>query len=381
MKNSSVLLLGSYGQTNLGDDLLLLNYINYLTCNGVQEIIVNASRIDLVPKAITARFPDVRFFQTYGTSPFALLKLLVSADAVVYGGGTVYKELYSSTGRSRYGVITRVMFFNLLARALGKPIYNLNIGTGSIKSPVGRFITKISLAASTRTTMRDQESYRFALDTLRLPTSKVVRSVDGLFINSEWQGVWHRTEFRKPKGRFNKIIGVNVLSDIPDWVDRSKYIESIQTFLLGLLNDGNYLVLVPFQADFNIHNDKAFMRESILSALNAHKNVSLLDSVPIDEVNSLFRQLNVFIGMRFHSLLLATANGVPFLNIAYDTKCSRFLEEIGYSYGIQIEQASAAALTAKYEDLMRNTAEIRRRLAQVSQAYFAKAEKDLRDEI
>jgi polysaccharide pyruvyl transferase WcaK-like protein len=104
-----IMLLGSYGQTNLGDDLLLRNYLQYFSALGCRDPLVSVSRADLVPASVRREHTAATFFELYQTSVLRLLKMVLAVDAIVYGGGSVYKELYASTRRGRYRVITRVM--------------------------------------------------------------------------------------------------------------------------------------------------------------------------------------------------------------------------------------------------------------------------------
>jgi hypothetical protein len=64
-KPKRALLLGAYGQSNLGDDLLLYNYLHLLTAKGYESIAVNISRADLIPDIIRQEFPS---FETFATS-------------------------------------------------------------------------------------------------------------------------------------------------------------------------------------------------------------------------------------------------------------------------------------------------------------------------
>jgi len=352
MKQKTALLLGSYGQTNLGDDLLMWNYLSLLRLRGYKKIIVNASRTKNIPAIIKKEFPGLVVRLTYETSLTGWLRILKSVDCVVYGGGTVFKELYSTTGRGKYSVIIRVMVFNILARLLGLKIYNLHIGIGVLKTGIGRFITRTALVVSKLTVFRDKKSYKIAHETLSLPKNKISLATDGLFINNVWQKEWHKAELKLPKGK--RVVGINLLSDIPDWINRELYIESVCQFIEGLLSAGSFVVLMPFQHDFNDNNDHAFMKREIVPRLASTDNCLLLPKIEIDQAVSVFKQIDIFVGMRFHSLLLATAANTPFVGLAYDTKCWRFLEDSKYPYGLKLEDLTIWSLDRTYQSLADN---------------------------
>lgn len=378
MKVRKILLLGSYGQSNLGDDLLMWNYLKLLEGWGAKEIYVNANTTKFIPDVIKKAFPNLHIVSTYQTSVPQYIQLIQSVDCIVYGGGTLYKELYSSTGRSPYSVIIRMMGFNILAKLLGTQVYNLNIGIGSLKTRRGRTITKRALNASTKTIFRDKESFEFARDILNVEPNKIQQSVDGLFTNPIWRSVWHKKDLKIDRKKYTRVVGVNVLSDIPDWVDREAYIQTMQKFVAHALKQGDYVVFIPFQTNFNPRNDLQFMQEIFSEVLEGRTNYTMLEEVPIDLVHSYLTQCDVLVGMRFHSLLLASACTVPFVAIAYDTKCWRFIKEIGYSYALKLEDLQYEALVHVYDSAIANQQAIRKQLKTATEQMYNEAEESLR---
>lgn len=372
-KQKSVLLLGSFGHTNLGDDLLMWNYLEYLTSLGYKKIYVNVGNPQLVPEPIRKKYAGLQMIETYKTSMVTFMRIIREADCVVYGGGTVYKELYASTGRSKYSVIQRIMVLNTLARLLGTRIYNLHIGIGSLKTSLGRFITKRCLAPATLSLLRDHQSYLFARDTLALPVSKLCDTTDGLFLNRIWCQPWNNAPLPPAAKKAKRVVGINVLSDIPDWIDRAEYIKTIRNFVSGRLREGSYVVLVPFQHDYNPRNDRVFMHEALDDILAAHPNHYFAEQVTIDTVSSLLRQCDVFVGMRFHSLLLSTVNNVPFVGIAYDTKCWRFLQQAQYTHAVRLESLTADGLEQAFAAAYKERSKIITNLKNLAEAQYKEA--------
>jgi len=367
-----VLLLGSYGQSNLGDDLLMWNYLQLLKQQGFEMIHVNANTVEQIPEPVRKSFPDLNIINTYETSMLDYIKLIRQVDCVVYGGGTLYKELYGSTGRGKYSVIIRMMGFNILARLFGAPVYHLNIGIGSLKTAMGRWITKRALMAAKHSIFRDQKSYDYALETLQLPSGKITKSTDGLFLNHVWEKPWKNKKLSIDRAKYRRVVGVNILSDIPDWVDRTKYILTMQTFVGELISAGDYVVLVPFQHAFNPRNDKAFM-EDVFAKEAAMEACELLPQVAIDEISSVLQQCDVFVGMRFHSLLLSLVNHVPFVAVAYDTKCWRFVQETNYPYALELEKLDIKTLLEQYEHAAKTAANTKKQLATISDQLYEEA--------
>jgi polysaccharide pyruvyl transferase WcaK-like protein len=257
-------------------------------------------------------------------------------------------------------------------------VYHLNIGIGSLKTRLGRFITKLALASATKTVFRDKESFEIARDTLRVSPEKIEQSVDGLFIDPAWRSVWHKHDLKIDRKKYKRIVGVNVLSDIPDWVDRAHYIRTMQKFVAEVLKSGDYIVFIPFQTAFNPRNDLTFMKNTFKNQLKGRTNYTVLSEVPIDHINSYFSQCDVLVGMRFHSLLLASASNLPFVAVAYDTKCWRFIEEIGYLHALKLEDLQYDDLAKMYEDALRSQRAIRKQLKQATDKMYNQAEDGLR---
>jgi polysaccharide pyruvyl transferase WcaK-like protein len=378
MKLKSVLLLGSYGQSNLGDDLLMWNYLELLRNRGFKDIYVNANTTEFIPAPIKREYPDLNIVDTYHTSITEYVKLIKKVDCIVYGGGTLYKELYSSTGRSKYSVIIRMMGFNIFAKLFGTKLYHLNIGIGALKTRRGRLISKLALASSTFTLFRDQESYDFAKEKLHISEAKIIKSTDGLFLNHVWERPWEKATLKVDRKKWKNVIGINVLSDIPDWVDRDDYIKVMQQFVTKRLDQGDYLVFVPFQHRFNPRNDLLFTKEIFEELLKGRKNYEILDMVPIEQASSYLQQCDVFVGMRFHSLLLSTVNQVPFVAVAYDTKCWRFIEESNYRYAVKLEELQLDNLNTLCDDALAARTQIKKQLDQISKHTYAEAEEGIR---
>lgn len=364
------LLLGAYGQSNLGDDLLLYNYLTLLRSQGYEDVVVNVSRADLVPELITREFPSMATFATYETSPLTLVRLILSAEVVVYGGGTVYKELYRTTGRGAYSLISRILVFNLLVRLFGKRLYHLHIGLGTLKTRLGRLISRYCLYPARYSLFRDQASYDVAREVLHLPASKLDVSTDVLFVNPRWRTSWRQQPLPLPPGDHASVIGVNVLHDVPDWVDQQHYVQVMRDFIAVQTANRHCVVMLPFQHDFNPHHDLGFMRDYFGDL----SGCVILDPVPLDLVADYLQQLDVFVAMRFHSLLLSTAVQTPFAAISYDPKCTRFLAENGYEHVVLLENLTLPALTTLYEQVAADRLGIRARLLESAERNFAEGE-------
>lgn len=365
-KKGTILLLGSFGQTNLGDDILLLNFIDFLVGLGVKKIIINANDQRNIPSSIQ---PRVEIIKTYDTSPLVWLGTIFKVDAVVYGGGSVYRELPKSTGRGRYSVMIRIAIFNIVAKIFGRPVLNLNIGIGALDSSISVFITKICLKFSSYSVFRDKNSYFLAKNVFKIHDNKICLGVDGFFLNPEWN---------KPKAKAGdykkrKTIGLNILSDVGDSVDRTVYIYAIRRFVNYLLEKEYTINFIPFQTSFNKNNDLDFFTKEFSTYIKS-KRIHLEENVSSENILEIFSKIDIFIGMRFHSLLISTATTTPFLSIDYDIKCTNYLKEYNYPHSVKLGDISFERLLDEFAKLEDNLAGEEIKLRQMSQSLFAKKE-------
>jgi len=350
---NGVLIIGSFGQTNLGDDLLMCNFVDYFSKKGIKKIFVNANNSFNIPNSIQNK---VVVFNTYKSSIITWLKVIFSVDFIVYGGGTIYKELYKSTGRRKYSVIILICLFNIFTRILNKKIVNCCIGIGSVKTRIGKIIIYISLFFSNLTIFRDSGSYSYAVNDLKLSKERVFLGVDGLFIDKRWR----MDRYKKVK---SKKVGVNFLSDIPDWINEEDYINSIVLFIDYLKFSGYELVFVSFQKAYNKNNDTVFFNEKIRPRVKFE--IDVLEP-GVDNVVSIYNDIGYFIGMRLHSLILSTVTYTPFVAVNYDKKCKNYINDIRYEYSVDLEDISFDALRREFEAMKNNSKEISKQLVQIT---------------
>ena len=89
-----VLFLGTHGQANIGDELLLDTFLTELGPD--HHYFVNSYDPAATSEQLADRF-DVAVFDT-ATDRLGLLRNLWRSDVVVFGGGNILKELYRSVG-------------------------------------------------------------------------------------------------------------------------------------------------------------------------------------------------------------------------------------------------------------------------------------------
>jgi polysaccharide pyruvyl transferase WcaK-like protein len=352
-----VLLLGAYGQTNLGDDLLMFNFLNLFHRWGVKEVHVNVSQVEHIPPEILSDTTlNVIYHETYNTPAREWLNLIWKTDAVIYGGGTLYKELFEATDRSKYGVIVRTLLLNVCARLLGKKVFHLHIGIGRLDTRFGRWVTQAALRLAHLTILRDQQSYEFARNTLRIHSSNLYRFTDALFTDETLFDRQREISLPAMPDDVVRMVGINAVgeSGLPDGYDQDTYRQVFCNIVRRLVAEKNFVILVPFQHRFSPTNDAVFMQEHILDQLSDTERqwVYSLNSLPLSQIGALFGKLDVLVATRFHAMLLACMTQTPYIGIEYNTKCARFNAENGYPHRLDINTFSPANFHRVYLSLL-----------------------------
>ena len=111
-------------------------------------------------------------------------------------------------------------------------------------------------------------------------------------------------------------------------------------------------------------NDDDQVSKEIISLMKYKENVFLLrgDYSP-KELGAFFRQMDLVIGMRMHSLVLASAMNVPVIGIALSPKFSSFFKLIGQSeYLMTLSNVNYSNLLEKIETALSKEESIRKGL-------------------
>jgi len=137
----SVLLVGAFGQGNPGDEALCAAFVTAL---GAADVVVASG-----DPGATARRHGVR---AIADSPAAVARELHRCDAVVVGGGTVFKTLRRSTSRRPTSLLRNACLLTAAAKATGKHVAFVGVGAGDLHGRLAR-----ALARSTALPVTDDE--------------------------------------------------------------------------------------------------------------------------------------------------------------------------------------------------------------------------------
>ncbi|TKV61663.1 hypothetical protein FDO65_08950 [Nakamurella flava] len=356
-----IVFLGTHGQYNIGDELLLETFLTEL---GPQHRYVVNSYDPAFTRAQLAERFAVTVIDT-ATERGRLLRALRSGDVLCFGGGSIVKELYASTGRHRWSTLLMILaivtYTRLVAR---KPIAMLNVGVGPVRSAGGRRLARMILSQVDELTVRDERSLRLCQE-LGVPARAVTDAVFSVDPGSLVGGA--PPPARPVDGPVRVALNLNIDVENPaNW----------ESFLAGLAQALTVLHArqpieihtLPMQTGFKEHDDA-----DVLAGFAVR-----LPGIPVvrhdprspGDVAAIIGDCDVVVSERLHAIVLASILGVPAFALVYDQKVAELAAMLRMEqWSVDINAPfDADALADRLGDLVRDRDEVARQFLQVSGA-------------
>jgi len=324
-----ILIAGYYGFDNGGDELILFSLLNELKrLNSQIEITVlfrNPSK--------TGKNYKVKTINRW--NPLSVALAIFRTDLFVFGGGGLLQDLTSSWSIYYYlGLI-------LLAKLFFKKVFLISQGVGPIKRRISRKVTGIVLGFVDLITVRDELS-KFELGELN----------ENLSISIVPDPVFNLNRFAFRKGvaiNEQPTIGVCLQGGGKD----ERFIEVVREICDELVRRIEpKIIFIPFHKweDLKISED-------IITRGRNDYQLFLWQNVW--DLFEFYNKIDLILGMRLHSIILACLLGKPFVAISlpkthslYDPKVEGFLELLGYK---AIDMAvPAVEIAGKVHEILAN---------------------------
>lgn len=287
------IICGYYGQGNGGDEALLVSLLQMLPP-------------EVTPLVLSGN--PTQTSQRYGVascdrrSVAALWQALRTSDIFIWGGGSLMQDATS--------LVSPLYYAGLMAWAqvMGLRTIAWAQGIGPLKHPLTRWLTRQVLHRCQAVSVRDRASAalvaRWGIAAILAPDpvwaldSKPVKALESL-----------------PAPR----VAVNLRAHAQLTPQRLAVLtEALIDFQQVT---GACLLLVPFQAS----QDLAIAHSLASQLPGSHHIVTLEDP---RELKGLFRAVEMAIGMRLHSLIMAAAEGCRCHALSYDPKVSQLMAEL-----------------------------------------------------
>jgi polysaccharide pyruvyl transferase WcaK-like protein len=324
----SCFVIGNYGDFNIGDETLLKQVIKEIS---------NSSHARF-KFYVPAR--DVGFVKTYHEELLGqitpiyiknfkkILTSLASSKIIVVGGGGIWS---GDTGFFAHFV----PFISILGKLLIKKVIFKSIGLYSTASTLDRFFVNLSIVFADKCSVRDNESYQMLwqlnrnnkatrTDDLSLPFIKSIdEGQDTLLPNIK---EYEKVRLLKDQGKL--IVGIS-LKPMKDSLINKKIVGEFSNALNTLskrYEHGIHFLFFPF-AKTPPKTDEEFI-QSVINNLRDKDDTTIVSHTnPIAWYRAIKELTDIFIGMRYHSIIFSFQAGKPVLSIPYERKVVEFLKQ------------------------------------------------------
>ncbi|MFN7200746.1 MAG: polysaccharide pyruvyl transferase CsaB [Aphanizomenon sp.] len=293
MAKMRVLLSGYYGKGNGGDEALLATLLQMLPLD-VTPVVLSGNPEE------THRHYGVECYNRMAF--FSVFKALRSCGAFVWGGGSLIQDSTSIISPFYYGGLMA------LAQVMGLKTVAWGQGIGPLLRSQTRFLAQRNFAGCTQVSVRDIASSRLLSD-WSIPHILAPDPVWAL----ESKPVPELVDLPKPR------IAVT-LRNHPQLTE-NRLTNLIQALVNLQKETQTFILLLPFQK-----SEDLAIAEKIHTQL---KDVSrVICSEDPQVLKGVFRGVEMSIGMRLHSLIMAASEGSRCFALSYDPKVNHLMEDL-----------------------------------------------------
>jgi polysaccharide pyruvyl transferase CsaB len=293
MAKMRVLLSGYYGKGNGGDEALLATLLQMLPLD-VTPVVLSGNPEE------THRHYGVECYNRMAF--FSVFKALRSCDAFVWGGGSLIQDSTSIISPFYYGGLMA------LAQVMGLKTVAWGQGIGPLLRSQTRFLAQRNFAGCTQVSVRDVASSRLLSD-WSIPHILAPDPVWAL----ESKPVPELVDLPKPR------IAVT-LRNHPQLTE-NRLTNLIQALVNLQKETQTFILLLPFQK-----SEDLAIAEKIHTQLKDVSRVICSEDPQI--LKGVFRGVEMSIGMRLHSLIMAASEGSRCFALSYDPKVNHLMEDL-----------------------------------------------------
>ncbi len=296
------LVCGYYGQGNAGDEALLVSLLEMLPQN-------------VIPIVLSANPQETQ--QLYGVESYSrpaflsMLSSLSKGDVFLWGGGSLMQDATS--------IRSPLYYAGLMAYAQQRKLTTIAWaqGIGPLNYQLTRWLSKQVFSRCHGISIRDRASAQFLADW----QIKYQLAPDPVWTLSS-QSVKILEDFPGPR------IAVNLRSHPQLTLQR---LENLTQALIQFQKAiQGTILLVPFQKS----KDEAIAQKIASRLTGAYQIIQLTNP---RELKGLFQEVDMLIGMRLHSLIMAASSQCSCFALSYDPKVSSLMAELNLS-GWELEK-------------------------------------------
>ena len=338
-----IVISGYYGFNNLGDEAVLAG-ITSLLKNKEEELKITV--LSASPQK-TAELYDVEAVSR--TSLIQILAALAEADLFVSGGGSLLQDVTGSFSVPYY------LGLAWLAKLQGTKTVYYAQGAGPLNQGWSRKLTALSLNRFELLGVRDQGSKEL-LQAAGVK-KEIELTVDPVF------ALYDPLNNRRQKIKGKIEVGISVRPWSVDYLN--ELAAGLNQFAQG--KNIKYILFPMHQG-----SDDQISLE-LKEILEPEAEISKLPQKPQAALKA-FSQLDLFVGVRLHSLIFALLNQLPLLALSYDPKIEGLMSELDYLPLIKLEDLEADLAAEKLEAVFAERYSLRKKIKEFLQQKKTEAE-------
>jgi polysaccharide pyruvyl transferase CsaB len=287
------LLSGYYGKGNGGDEALLATLLQMLPPS-VTPVVLSGDR------QLTQQRYGVESWERMQLS--SVVQALRSCDALIWGGGSLIQDATSAVSPFYYGTMMAV------AQKMGLKTVAWGQGIGPVKRGSTRWLARQCFAGCSQVSVRDRASaallsewqipHILAPDPVWALASKPVTELENL--PTPRVAITLRSHPQLTSDRLNNLV------------------QALVEFQQAT---GTFIILLPFQQSHDLA-----IAQVMRSALPDHSQIISLEDPQL--LKGVFRHVDMAIGMRLHSLIMAASEGCPCFALSYDPKVNQLMADL-----------------------------------------------------
>ncbi len=325
---------GCYGRRNLGDEAILKAMLAEIKKHPKLKITVFSSE----PKQVS-KFHKVKSIDERGGKLDKLKRIIEIAteNMFILGGGGLIKD-YGKDSTS----IKQWLELLTLAQKLNKKTALFAVGVQDIIYPDSKELVKKALNNTNIITVRDDYSKNLLKEIGIKKQAKVIGDPALLLT----------TNLQKTR-KFHK--NPNIVICVRHWFDKGFYLENkkANNQMINALSKAIDKLIKKYNAQITFiplrtieYDNDRIIAEKIASKIKNGESIKLINETPsIDRFIKILNNTTLLIGMRLHSLILASGLGIPVIGLEYSSKVKSYLECIG-------QQAYSLDLSTIHHDLI-----------------------------
>jgi polysaccharide pyruvyl transferase CsaB len=292
MSDLQAVLCGYYGEGNGGDEALLVSMLEMLPTN-VKPLVLSAN-----PQQTMASYG----VQAVDRKSLQVLTALRSSQVLILGGGSLIQDATSIRNSIYYGGIMG------LAQQLGLQTIAIGQGIGPLNQPITRWIAKRAFGSCAALTVRDAAS---------------------AFILQEWSiscmmapdPVWNLDAAPVPELANLPTPRIAITLRSHAQLTPARFSLLTQALVDVQKATNSFILIVPFQPSTDLA-----MSQELQAQLPGVSQIVTMDDPK--KLKGVFQGVQLAIGMRFHSLIMAAAEGCRCFALSYDPKVTQLMSDL-----------------------------------------------------